>query len=128
MTRNLYGFGDYNTNQVRKMAVEVEAEGFDATQIYRRRPDAASEPKKVIREMPLSDIPFIIPDAFAGSLGTEIVSAFSLTQLEKIGTDGEEYLKGAIRIALEAAKSTNPNDEHIQKLLRYVTLSPAWQV
>ena len=127
MNRELYGFGDYNTHQVRTMALEVEREGLDPTQIYRRRPDAAAEPKSVIKEMPLAEIPFIIPDTFAGDAGAEIVSAFSLPQLQKIGADGEAYLKGAITIALEAGLRAKPNDEHLKELIRYTTFSPAWQ-
>ena len=128
MNRELYGLGDYSTNQVRTMALEVEREGLDPMQIYRRRPDAAAEPKSTVAEMPLEDVALIVPDAFAGNLGPEIASALSLTQLEKIGSDGEEYLKGAIKMALEAELQAKPDDEHVKELIRYVTFSPAWQV
>jgi len=128
MIQNLYGLGDYGTNQVRAMATEVEREGLDPAPIYYRRPDASAEPKAFVKAMPLPEIPYIIPDAFAGTLGADLVQALSLSQLQEIGTEGEEYLKGAIKIALEAAVQKSPADEHLKELKRYVDLSPAWQV
>lgn len=128
MMQNLYGLGDFNTNQVREMAAEVEREGFDPTPIYYRRPDATTEPKAFVKAMPLPEVPYIIPDAFAGALGADLVQALSLPQLQEIGAEGEEYLKGAIVLALETALQKSPSDEHLKELKRYVDLSPAWQV
>ena len=127
MIRNLYGYGDYNAKQVYEMAREVEREGLDPTPIYYRRPDAAPEPRETVRSMPLSEIPYLIPDAFAGSAGADLAATFSIDQLKKIGAEGDAYLRGAITIALERAIKESPADEHLKESLRYINQSPAWQ-
>lgn len=126
--QNLYGLGDYNTAQVRTMALEVEREGLDPKEMYLRRPDASAEPKATIKNMPATTAPFIVPDSFAGDAGAELSTALSIIQLERIGAQGDINLKGAIKIALDRALSSKPEDEHVKELIRYIKLSPAWQL
>ncbi len=127
MPQNLYGLGGYNSEQIKEMMSLVEETDLDAQEILLRRPDAASDPKTAIKNMLLSEAAFIVPDALAGQLGIEMIEGFSLPQLQEIGTNGDEYLRAAVKVALELALRRKPNNEHLQELKEYINQSPAWQ-
>jgi|SRR3989344_1719734 len=128
MSRDLYGLGDYSTDQIKAMVRVVEEEGMAVREIYLRRPDAAPDPRTIIKEMPLSEVSYIIPDTFSGPRGLIIAQSLSLPQLQEIGAEGDDYLKEAIKIALTVATRQNPNDPNLQELKDYVDKSPAWQI
>lgn len=127
MTQDIYGLGDYNTNQIKELVKLLEEEKMDPTLIYWRRPDAAPEPGASIKDIPLEEIAYIVPDAFAGELGVELASNFSLPQLQQIGVDGDPFLKQTIKLRLETALKQKPADPDIKDLNDYAHQSPAWQ-
>lgn len=127
MKQNIYGLGDYSTSQIKELAKLVEAEKLNSALISQRRPDAAQDPLSFIKQLSPEMAAYIIPDAFSGNLGSQLAAGLTNQQLEKIGADGEPYLKAAIKIALEEAQNKNPNDANIQKSVDYINQSPAWQ-
>lgn len=128
MTRDLYGLGDYNTNQIRVLARIAQLGGANYLPILYSRPDAAPDPVVVIQKMPLGEVPYIVPDTFAGKEGPKIAAALTVPQLAEIGAGGEEYLREAIKLNLRLAASEKPHDAGIRVLNEYVNTSPAWQL
>jgi len=128
MTRDIYGLGDFNTDQIKELAKLVEDDGMDASPIYLRRPDAAPDPKAAVKQMPLDQVPLIIPDALTAPKGIDAATALSLPQLEKIGNEGDQYLKEAIKMALALALKEQPNNANFKDSQEYINQSPAWQV
>lgn len=128
MPRDLYGLGDYNTNQIQVFMKIVQLEGANYLPILYVRPDAAPDPVVVIQKIPLEEVPYIIPDTFAGKAGPKIAAAFTIPQLAEIGAQGEEYLREAIKLNLKLAASEKPHDAGIKALNEYVNNSPAWQL
>lgn len=130
--KNLYGLGDYNTNQIKAGAQLFEIDRQSPKIIYDRRPDATPNPGQYIKSIELEEIPYIIPDAFAGSIGIELITNLDIKQLEKIGQEGDTYLKQAIKDALKRALKREPLSPQIKNnLLRiqgYIWHSPAWQL
>jgi hypothetical protein len=125
--QNIYALGDYNTEQIKEFAETVKAEGLDERSIFARRPDAAADIPALIASLTPDEVPYIIPDAFAGKAGLSIVEALSLPQLEAIGGEGDGSLKEAVRIKLEELAAQKPSDENIKQKQRYIVYSPAWQ-
>ncbi len=128
MLRNFYGLGDYNTDQIRELAQAVEEGDLDPTSVFYRRPDAAS--LDFVAQIPLEEVSRILPDAFAGGKGTELVSRLSIPQLERIGAEADLYLKETIKLnLLKAVAMRNRDDETtLKKVAAYVNQSPAWQL
>lgn len=128
MIQELYGLGDYNTEQIKEFVKIVEAENMDPKEIYYRRPDAAPDPETFISQIPLDEVASVVPDAFAGAKGPALASRLTLPQLEQIGIDGDEYLKEAVKVALAIGSFGKPDDTDLKTLKEYVNRSPAWQV
>jgi hypothetical protein len=128
MIKDFYGLGDFNTNQIKKIIQVIEDEKNDPRPIKNRRPDGASNPTSVIQNMPLDEVPFIIPDAFAFANGPEMAKNFSIAQLEKIGIEGDEYLKETIKMCLLTAQKQESENQSIKELLNYINHSPAWAI
>ena len=131
ITKNLYGLGDYNTNQIKALAKLFEVENQSPNVIYNRRPDATPNPGQCIKSINLEDLQYIIPDAFAGNLGTELIKNLTIQQLEKMGRESDAYQKQAIKIALrKTLKQEGLSPQFKNELLRirnYILYSPAWQ-
>ena len=125
----LYGLGDYNTNQIKAFARSFEIEGLSPNQFYNRRPDAAPNPSEYIKNMSPEIVKLIVPDAFAGKTGIELLKNMNVRQIEKIGAGDDPFLRLAIKntlnrlLKLESEK-TNPQ---IEKIRQYLVYSPAWQ-
>ena len=125
----LYGLSGYNSQQIKAFARFLEIEDLNPKQFYDRRPDAAPSFNEYIRTITPEVAVLIVPDAFAGKIGVELLKNMSVEQLEKIGTDNDSILKLAIKNAfkrlmtLEIEKS-NPK---IERIYQYLTYSPAWQ-
>ncbi len=128
MTQNLYGLGDYNTEQIKEMANMLVADKMDPTLIYWRRPDAAPDPKEMVKSIPPEEVTYLVPDAFAGDEGAVLAAALSFPQLERIGFEGDPYLKQAIKLALGEAAKQKSGDSDVRDLNDYVHYSPAWQL
>ena len=128
MVRNFYGLGDYNTDQVRELAKAVEEGGLDSRLVLYRRPDATT--LDFVAKIPLEEVSRIIPDAFAGGKGAELVSRLTIPQLERIGAEGDVYLKETVKLNLmKAVAMQNRDDEtNLKKVASYVNQSPAWQL
>lgn len=126
--RNLYGLGDYNINQIRVLVRIVQLEGANYLPILYRRPDAAPEPGIVIQKMPLEELSYIVPDAFAGKVGMNLAGALTISQLAEIGKNGEEYLREAIKLSLKLLGTEKPHDAGVKARNEYVNSSPAWQL
>jgi len=129
-TKDLYGLGDYNSNQIKSFAELFDAENISPNMVYDRRPDAAPSPGQYIRSMDIEAIPCIIPDAFAGDIGLELIQNLNIQQLEKIGAESDAYLKQAIKITLIRALQQTLSPQIKNNLLRiqnYIQYSPAWQ-
>lgn len=130
--KNLYGLGDYNTNQMKSAAQLFEMERQSPNLIYNRRPDAAPNPDQHIKSIELEELSYIIPDAFAGSIGIELITNLDIKQLEKIGQEGDAYLKQAIKIALRKAlaqEGLSPQvKSHLTRIQNYIWHNPAWQL
>ncbi|MBI2024515.1 MAG: hypothetical protein HYT03_00270 [Candidatus Harrisonbacteria bacterium] len=127
MAENIYGLGDYSTNQIKEFAKAVEDAKLNNKLIFQRRPDAVQNPAGFVKMMPLEMVAHIIPDAFSGKLGEQLTTALSSQQLEKIGAEGDPYLKEAVRISLASILQQNPNNETVKEMVDYVNQSPAWQ-
>lgn len=127
-TKDLYGLGDYNTNQVKSLVQVFEIEKQSPIIVYNRRPDAASDPGKHIRSMNLEEIPHVIPDAFAGNVGIELINNLNIQQLEKIGQESDAYQKQTIKIVLEKALKHNQGSTNLIDIENYINYSPAWQL
>lgn len=127
MPQNIYGLGDYNTIQIKEMVRTIAEEKLSTALILQRRPDAAENPVVSIAQIPNEMAGHIVPDAFAGQLGQQLAARLSNQQMETIGSEGDPYLRYAIRAALDEAFLQNPNDEEVKKRLDYTSQSPAWQ-
>jgi len=127
MPQNIYGLGDFSTNQIRDLAKASEESGIKNPLIFQRRPDAAPDSANFISQIPPDLTAHIIPDAFGGSLGMQIAVRLTVQQLEKIGSEADPYLRAAIKIALRGAAHQSPDDPKIKKMADYVNQSPAWQ-
>jgi len=125
----LYGLGDYNAGQIKAFARFFEIEDLNPKQFYDRRPDAAPSLNEYIKTITPEIAAFIVPDAFAGKIGVELLKNMSAEQLEKIGTDDDPFLKLAIKNAFERlmALEIEKNNPKIEKIYQYLTYSPAWQ-
>ncbi len=123
-TLDLYGLSDYNTQQIKAFAREFEIEELSPKNIYDRRPDAAPGADQYIRNMSSETATFIVPDAFAGQKGTELLENMTIEQLEKIGAGNDPILKLAIKNAFNRADKGN---SQIKKFSQYFNHSPAWQ-
>jgi len=128
MNKNLYGLGDYNTQQIKILARVVQMEDLNNLPIFYRRPDGNFMPTSFISEIPLDEVSYIIPDSFAGDLGEDLASHLTLKQLVEIGINGEEYLREAIKLKLIRAFKKKPNDMRIKSLFEYINSSAAWQL
>ena len=134
MLRNIYPLGDYNTKQIKELAAaasdpELDPEDrMDSTLLYYLRPDAAPDPVRFIRDVPPERAAFIIPDAFAGSLGPVMAARLTLPQLEKIGARGDINLMETIKMQLVVAEEKNPENSDIKDAMEYIGRSPAWQL
>jgi len=128
MNRDLYGLGDYNTNQIKVLARVVQLEGANFFPILYRRPDAAPEAVAFIAKMPVEEVAYIIPDSFSGKLGPSLAAAMTIPQLREIGANGEEYLREAIKLNLKIARQADPSNGGIKQLADYIESSPAWQL
>jgi len=117
----LYGLGDYNTQQIKAFVRYFEIEDLSPKEFYDRRPDAAIEPGKYIEIMSPKTATLIIPDAFAGKIGIELLKNMNVKQLERIGCGNNPLLKLAIKNTFK--KLTNLED----KISQYLIYSPAWQ-
>lgn len=134
MLRNIYPLGDYNTRQIKEFAADVSdpeldpEDRMDPALLYYLRPDAAPDPVRFIRDIPPERAAFIIPDAFAGSLGPAMAARLTLPQLEKIGARGDMNLMETIKMRLAVAEEKKPDDSDIKDALEYIGRSPAWQL
>lgn len=128
MNRNLYGLGDYNINQIKVLARVVEMDALNPLEIFYRRPDAHSVSTSFIFRIPLDEVSYIIPDAFAGEAGIGLAANLTIGQLMGIGFNGEEYLREAVKLKLFEGIKRNPRDQKIKSLLDYIISSPAWQM
>jgi len=118
---SLYGLGDYNTQQIRTFIRYFEIEDLSPKEFYDRRPDAFLNPGEYIKIMSPKTATLIIPDAFAGKIGIELLKNMNIKQLEKIGCGDDPLLKLAIKNTFK--KLTNLE----YKISQYLTYSPAWQ-
>lgn len=123
-TLDLYGLSDYNTQQIKAFAREFEIEELSPKNIYDRRPDAAPGADQYIRNMSPETATFIVPDAFAGQKGIELLKNMTLEQLEKIGAGNDPILKLAIK---NAFNRSNKENLQTKKISQYISSSPAWQ-
>ena len=135
MTRGLYTLGDYNKEQILDFMEVVRAarnasnsEEFNEKLILYRRPDAAPEPNEFVKTIPLDEVAHIVPDGLSGDIGYEITKNLSFPQLERIGRDGDIFLKEAIKVNLEIAHGDEPQSQSINEMLDYIQSSPAWQL
>jgi hypothetical protein len=124
--QNIYGLGEYNTEQIKEFAHLLKEEGLDESSIFARRPDASLDVTATIKSLE-DEVIYIVPDALAGENGLSIVRALSLPQLEAIGAQGDANLKEAIKIKLSELSTKNPSDETLKQKQSYVAYSPAWQ-
>lgn len=125
----LYGLGDYNTGQIKAFARFAEIEDLNPKNYYDRRPDAAPSPQQYIKAMKPETVSLIVPDAFAGQMGIELLENMTLEQLRAIGTGQNPVLKLAIKNTLNrllesAGERRTPQ---IEEIYRYLVYSPAWQ-
>lgn len=133
MTQDLYPLGDFNTYQIKEMVKLVQNPAVPAEdrttpeELYMLRPDAAPNPAAFIRTIPPEEAPFIVPDAFAGSLGIALASRLTIPQLEAIGAGGDVFLMEAIKLNLKLAREKEPSNSDLADLLSFITQSPAWQ-
>lgn len=125
----LYGLGDYNTNQIKVFARSFEIEGLSPKEFYNRRPDAAPNPIEHIKNMPSETAKLIVPDAFAGETGIELLKNMSVEQLEKIGVGEDPFLRLAIKVTLNRLLKLEDgrNNSQIKEICQYLLYSPAWQ-
>lgn len=125
----LYGLEGYNTQQIKAFARFFEIEDLNPKEFYDRRPDAAANPSEYIKNMTPETATLIVPDAFAGKMGIELLKNMTIEQLEKIGTGDDPFLRLAIKntfnrlLELEGEKN-NPQTE---KIRQYFTYSPVWR-
>jgi len=126
---DLYGLGDYSVQQIKAFARFFEIEDLNPKEFYDRRPDAASNPREHIKNMSPEIAKLIVPDAFAGETGIELLKNMTVEQLEGIGAGDDPFLRLAIKntfnrlLELESGKK-NPQ---IEKICQYLLYSPAWQ-
>ncbi len=120
----LYGLGDYNTQQIKVFARESETEDLSPKNFYDRRPDAAPDSDQYIKNMSPETAAFIVPDAFAGQKGIELLENMTIEQLEKIGAGNDPVLKLAIKNAFNRA---DKKSSQIKEISQYFNYSPAWQ-
>ncbi|MFH1671393.1 MAG: hypothetical protein ABH889_01280 [Candidatus Portnoybacteria bacterium] len=125
----LYGLGDYNTQQIKIFARSFEIEGLSPKEFYDRRPDATLNPIEYIKSMTPETASLIVPDAFAGKIGIDLLKNMTIEQLEKIGAGDDPFLKLAIKNTFERllALEIEKNNPKIEKIYQYLTYSPAWQ-
>lgn len=125
----LYPLSDYNTNQIKAFARFFEIENLSPKQFYDRRPDAAPNPNEYIKSMASETAGLIVPDAFAGKTGIELLKNMNMQQLEKIGAGDDPFLRLVIKntfnrlLELENEK----NNLQTEKIRQYLTYSPVWQ-
>lgn len=124
---NLYGLGDFNTRQIKVFARDFELAQLSPKKFYDRRPDAAPEPAKYIQAMLPETAKYIVPDAFAGKTGQEVLKNMNLKQLEAIGISNDPILKMAIKNALNRILKAKESNPQVQALAQYLFYSPAWQ-
>jgi len=125
--QNLYVLGDYNTRQIKYFAKVLELQKMSARDYYNFRPDAVPDYDKYIQNMHPEVAESIIPDAFAGRIGIELVKNMNTDQLEAIGSGSDAFLKLAVKNAfyrLSSAEST----ANTKQLRDYFDYSPAWQM
>lgn len=125
--KNPYGFGEFSASQIKNNVLRGLEPDLTRTVLY-RRPDAAPDPARFIKTIPIQEVKDIVPDAFVGSVGTLLVQNMTMAQLEKIGVAAHPYLKAAIRITLERGLRLKPSDANLNRLFSYVNQSPAWQI
>ena len=125
----LYGLGDYNTQQIRAFARYFEIEDLSPKEFYDRRPDSSINPGEYIKIMSPETTALIIPDAFAGKIGIELLKNMTIKQLEKIGDGDDPLLKLAIKITFKKLSNleSEKNNLQINKIRQYLIYSPAWQ-
>lgn len=121
---NLYGLGDYNTQQIKAFAREFEIENLSPKSIYDRRPDAAPDSDQYIKNMPPETARLIVPETFAGQKGVELLENMTIEQLEQIGAGNDPILKLAIKNAFSRLDKGNSQTKEISQ---YLNSSPAWQ-
>lgn len=129
--KNLYGLGDYNTNQIKAGAQLFEIDKQNPKILYDRRPDAVPNPGQYIKSINIEEVPYIIPDSFAGQIGIELISNLDIKQLEKMGAESDAYQRQAIKITLRKAlkqeKLPPQVKNHLTRIQNYIWHSPAWQ-
>lgn len=125
----LYGLGDYNTQQIKAFIRYFEIEDLNPKEFYNRRPDAAFDPDEYIKIMSPETAALIIPDAFAGKIGIELLKNMTLEQLEKIGSGNDPFLKLTIKNTFKRLSNleSEKNNPQIKKIGQYLIYSPAWQ-
>lgn len=128
VNQNLYGLGDYNTEQIKVLARVVEMEELNPMFIFYRRPDAHPGPNSFIFRIPIDEVSYIVPDSFAGEKGIDLAANLTIGQLMEIGSNSEEYLRETIKLKLFEGIKRNSQDQKIKSLLDYVISSPAWQI
>jgi len=126
----LYGLGDYNAQQIKAFARFAEIEDSSPKPYYDRRPDAAPFPQQHIKTMKPETASLIVPDAFAGAVGIELLKNMTIEQLEKIGASDDPILKLAIKNTLNRLLKAEGGrrSPQIEEIYRYLTYSPAWQL
>lgn len=125
----LYGLGDYNAEQIKAFVRFAEIEDLSPKPYYDRRPDAAPDPQRYIQAMKSETASLIVPDAFAGKMGIELLKNMTVEQLEKIGAGNDPILKLVIKNTLNRLLKSEGERRtpQIEKIYRYLTYSPAWQ-
>lgn len=124
----LYGLGDYNTQQIKAFAREFEIEDLSPKNFYDRRPDAAPDSDQYIKDMTPETATLIVPDAFAGQKGIELLKNMTIEQLEQIGAGNDPILKLAIKNTLDRLLSVESETSiKIKNISQYLIYSPAWQ-
>ncbi|MBI4128795.1 MAG: hypothetical protein HY460_01975 [Parcubacteria group bacterium] len=118
---------NFNPRQVKALALVMELELGYPEFVYYRRPDSAPDPLALFTKIPDEEIPFLLPDAFAGQLGIAFATALGENHLQAIGAHASIYTKESIRIALEDALASGINADVARRHLAYIGSSPAWQ-
>lgn len=135
MIQDLYSFGDYSTEQmldfvntVREVRKDTGDEEFDENIILYQRPDAAEKPEEFVKTIPLEELWTLVPDALSGPIGLTVTKNLTLAQLERIGRDGDVFLKETIKVNLEIIRAQEPQNQDVAGFLDYIHASPAWQL
>ena len=127
MNKDIYFLGDYNTQETQQLVKLFTFYNADPLPVLYQRPDAAPAPMQFINTIPAEEIPSMLPDALA-NLGTESVIRLSRAQLERIGAEGDPFLKAAIKIKAAEAITQGRKDGAFTNLVSYLYASPAWQL